>query len=514
MLQSKNSLETKKSKIIAVITLGIWLAIVIFITTRHEFWRDEVRSLSLARAAVFPTDLYGLTQYEGHPVLWYLLLYIGKVITDVPLILPIISITIAFAAMVVFMFFAPFPYWFRCLFIFCGLPLYEYSVMARNYGISMLLLFVAAALYRNRNKHPLWLAFVLALLANTNVFSAILVCLIAAIWAWDIVIQPRKESIRAKSSTLSLAFIIIIAGVLLCLAFALPRENTILVSVNDFSVQDLIESFLIVVRQPGESFITIVPDGVSPLVTSLLLYLAIFGLLYQPTFFLAALGGMIALGIFFNVIHLAAYRNQGLYLVFLIFLYWISIAAANGKTITRIKHLLFNTGLYVAMLALVLGNIAEGKTLISEDINMQRSSSKAFGEFLNASQIYQDAIIVPEPDYLLESLPYYTSNQMYFPREQRFGTTVSWTTKPNASLSLGELLLTARDLKLQLDQPVLIVIGHMDFGKDESEKIKYSYNKVFVWDEEEFAAFEETTTLIAVFDAAYSDENYRVYEIK
>jgi hypothetical protein len=514
LVQSKNSLDTTKSKIITVSTLGVWLAIVIFITTRHEFWRDEVRALSLARAAIFPTDLYGLIQYEGHPVLWYLLLYIGKTIVDIPLILPIISIAIAFAAMAIFMFFAPFPFWFRCLFIFCGLPLYEYSVMARNYGISVLLMFVAAVLYRNRYKYPLWLAFTLALLANTNLPSTILVCLITAIWAWDVIIQPKKESVRVQMSSLFLALIIIFAGVLLCLAFAWPRENTILVSVNDFSLQDFVEIFQAVVSQPGESFSTIVPKVASPIVASLLLYLAIFGLLFRVPLILAALGAMTSLGVFYSAINLGAYRNQGLFLVFLIFLYWISIEVADDKKITRTKQLLFNAGLYIAMFVLILGNIAVGKTIIIDDITMERSSNEAFGEFLSSSLTYQDAIIVPEPDYLLESLPYYAPNLMYLPREQRFGTTVSWTTEAKAHLSLGELLSTAHTLKTRSDQPVLIVIGHMDFGTDESGKQKFSYNKVFAWNEEEFAEFEETATLVAVFDAAYGDENYRVYEIR
>jgi len=189
LAQSKYPFADAKHALVAVAILGIWLAMVIFTVTRHEFWRDEVRALSTARAASSPLDLFGLTKYGGHPILWYLLLYIGKSIVDTPLVLPVISVIIAFAAVAVFMFFAPFPLWIRCLFIFSALPLYEYSVMARNYGISMLLLFVAAVLYRNRARHSMSLAFVLVLLANTNVHSAMLVCLIGALWAWDVVVE-------------------------------------------------------------------------------------------------------------------------------------------------------------------------------------------------------------------------------------------------------------------------------------------------------------------------------------
>jgi hypothetical protein len=106
--RSKESFTSTKSAILGVAILAIWLTVVVFTTTKHEFWQDEVRALSLARAAISPLDLYGLTQYDGHPVLWYLLLYIGKSIVDTPLVLPVTSILIAFAAVAVFMFFRRF----------------------------------------------------------------------------------------------------------------------------------------------------------------------------------------------------------------------------------------------------------------------------------------------------------------------------------------------------------------------------------------------------------------------
>ena len=106
-----------KSVIVTIVVLGIWLAGVILTATRHEFWRDEVRALSLARAAVSPLDLYRLTQYEGHPILWYLLLYIGKSIFDTPLVLPTMSIVIAFASVSFFMFYSPFPFLIKVLFL-------------------------------------------------------------------------------------------------------------------------------------------------------------------------------------------------------------------------------------------------------------------------------------------------------------------------------------------------------------------------------------------------------------
>ena len=124
--------------IVTAILLGLWLAVVIFTALRHEYWRDEVRAWSLAREATSPLDLFHRIRYEGHPILWYLLLYVGKSIVDTPLVLPITSIVIASAAVTIFMLRSPFPLWMKASFLFSALPLYVYSVKARNYAYQVL----------------------------------------------------------------------------------------------------------------------------------------------------------------------------------------------------------------------------------------------------------------------------------------------------------------------------------------------------------------------------------------
>ncbi|MBN1830689.1 MAG: hypothetical protein JW896_01100 [Deltaproteobacteria bacterium] len=513
--RSKDSIDSTKSAIVAIAILGIWLTIVIFTATRHEFWRDEVRALSLARAAFSPLDLFELTRHEGHPILWFLLLYIGKSIVDTQLILPIISISVAFAAVVIFLFFSPFPFWIRCLFIFSALPFFYYSVIARNYGISMLLMFVVAMIYRNRGQYPLLMASVLALLANTNIHSAILVCLIAALWAYDTIIEQRPASVRRLGFSFYLSFVIVFAGVLLCVLFTMPTsEDSTSTPMHGISVRNLFYSFVEAVLRPGQTFYALMPK-VPPFVISLLLYLAVFGLIHRPNLALAALGSLIAFGVIFRVFYGGSYRHQGLFLVFLLFLYWLFIESLNnGKAIKGIKIFLFYTGFYVSVLSLIFWNVHKTTVSVWGDINLEISSSKAFGEFLNTSESYRDAIIVPEPDYLLESLPYYANNRIYIPREHRFGTTVSWTTKSNQHLSLGELLSLAMDLKINFDQPVFIVLGHLEIYKYEHRKKNYSYNKIFTWNADEFAEFNRLTIPVAKFMSAHSDENYFVYAIK
>jgi hypothetical protein len=510
---SNDLLVRRKGIVFSVVLLVVWLAGVIFTTTAHEYFRDEVRIFSLARAATSPLHLFELMKYDGHPILWYLMIYLARLIADTPLVLPTTSIIIAFAAVAIFMFSAPFPLWFRGLFIFGSFAFYEYSVMARNYGISMLLLFAFAALYVHRAKHPWLLAVTLALLANTNVHSAVLASLLAGVWVWDTIMEKKTLSITVLGPSLYAPLIIVGAGLLLCAATVIPDRSTTMTDVYSVGPKDVASSFASAVMHPGHSFPRLMLPRLRS-VDDLILYVAVLGLIPCVHLFLAALSGQVALGMLFGLVYAGGDRHQGLFLVFLLSLYWIAIKSPGREEANKIKRLLFNAGLYGAVLILLSESLVLAERKITADIRMERSSSKAFGEFLNGSPTYRRAIIVPEPDYLMESLPYYAKNPIYLVREQRFGTAVSWTSDSRPRLSLGDLLSAARQLKESYRGPVLIVLGHWDLDTSDHGEKWFAYKKFFSWSTAEVTELKRSTEVAAEFNSAMSNENYRVYMLK
>jgi hypothetical protein len=513
-LQSKNSLTNQKTILLTTIILLFWLAVVIFTESRHEFWRDEIRALTLVQEAGNPLDLIKLIRYEGHPLLWYLLLYIGKSLINTQLILPITSILIAFAAVSIFMFYSPFPLWFRTLFIFNAFPLYEYSVMARNYGITMLLLFIAATLYRKRRQHPFLLAFVLALMANTNVHAVILSGLIAVIWVWDFLTEKRETPLKIPWRTLILPMLIILAGIVLCIFVILPPKDSILIRANQsHTLRELLLTLFNAVFRPDITFDKIMPEAFPSLGIVFLFLASAFGLLRKPLLMLAALAGQTVMGLTFLLAYSGKYRHQGLFLIFLVGLYWLFNVAKEKQSQHKIINLIYKAG-FLSLTILIIGNIFTVKTTVISDIKIAASASKQFGNFLNQSETFRDAIILPEPDYMMESLPYYSNNSIYLPREDRFGKTTSWSNEAGTFLTLGDLLTTARKLKSQYNKPVLIAIGHWDINFDEADEIHYSYNKIFAWNENDVADFKQSTEFVTEFSPAFTGEKYRVYELK
>ena len=131
-------------------------------------------ALSLARSAANPYDLVQ-TQLvnEGHPALWHLLLWTALCISDNAVVLKVVSIMVALLFSGLFFFGSPFPLPHRILFLCGHLPLYLYAVVARNYGISVVFLFLIAMEYSRPRRASPWIVGVCnALLANTNIYGA------------------------------------------------------------------------------------------------------------------------------------------------------------------------------------------------------------------------------------------------------------------------------------------------------------------------------------------------------
>jgi hypothetical protein len=516
LLRTTKPLQSRRTAIPAILVLGVWLAAVVFTETRHEFWRDEVRALSLARAADSPLALYQTVQYDGHPLVWYLILYIGKSIVNTPLVLPIASMGIGFAAVAIFLLFAPMPLWFKGMFIFSAFPFYEYSVMARNYGITMLLLFVIAWVYRNRDRRGWLLALLIALLANTNAHSLIFAGLITAMWAWDVMTGRRAELTIRKVLSLGFFLLIIVGGMGFSILCCMPRENTILTDVRDtLSWNTLFAAVWQSALHPEISFYQIMPDWVPSWMVAILFFLAILGLIKSPVLFLSALLSEIGLGVIFRLVYVGYYRHQGLFLIFVVFLYWIFLEFRRREKTLDICEGFFRIGFFLALPLILFSGILQMRGTAWRDIRMELSSSKALGEFLNSNPVYRNAILLPEPDYIIESVAYYADNDIYLPREKRFSKTVSWTTDSAPTLSLEELMAAARDLNHRYQKPVMIILGHFDLDLSKPGEKQYSYNKIFTWDANSSEDFRKNTEFLAEFkNSLDEDEKYQVYALR
>jgi len=114
----------------ALVITAVFFVIALIGILNHEMWRDEFEPWLIARNANSFIQLYENWRYEGHPLLWYLLLYILTRISTNPVLMQLLHISFATASVYLFSRFNGFSILQKTLFAFGYYSIYEYSVIS------------------------------------------------------------------------------------------------------------------------------------------------------------------------------------------------------------------------------------------------------------------------------------------------------------------------------------------------------------------------------------------------
>jgi len=146
-----------------------------FTTFHHEMWRDEMGPWLIARDSHSLLDIFHNIRYDGHPSLWYILLWPLTRLTADPEAMKVLNLVLSAGAIFLIARYAPAPWWIRLIASLGYYPVYEYGSIARNYSLGLLALAAFCALFPCRREHPLLLGAILLIAAN----SSMLACLLA-----------------------------------------------------------------------------------------------------------------------------------------------------------------------------------------------------------------------------------------------------------------------------------------------------------------------------------------------
>ena len=161
----------------------------------HEPWSNEAQAWLLARELSIPKLLLYYLRYEGHPALWYLVLWGPAHLHWSYAAMSWISAAIAAAGIYVLLRFSPFPFYLRALLPFTYFLAYQYGVVARSYVLFPLLCFLIAHVYRLAKPRPVPMAVLLALLANVSVHGTLVACALAVAYCWELFRRRRTAAI-------------------------------------------------------------------------------------------------------------------------------------------------------------------------------------------------------------------------------------------------------------------------------------------------------------------------------
>jgi len=389
-----------------------------------------------------------------------------------------------------------------------------------------MLMFVFAALYRRFRARGVALGVVLFLLANCNVHSALLVGAWLLFWLVDLWLDKPRDPAALRNFVLNA--VIAFAGVAACAATVYPPTNDLLqLDLGDTPIaRAALEGLLL----PGSTFgelmgltklLDLLPMPIlifpAQALLSLILVGSTLGLVRRPAALVAALVALVGLSCLFAVLYRGAYRHQALWLVFLMSLYWIAMAdparqiGGAGPWMQRLRVLgvrVFGLMLVVQMLygAVMFERIAkDGKP---------ESRSGDLAQLIVHKPELSDAIIVADPDYLVDPLAYYgLRNPTYLMREQRFGNIVTFTRSARLNLSLDDILHEARRLRGDHGRPVVILLNQRLDPSQPSQAIKESYGWRLTTTPEQVRTFLSSTRKLASFGpvTCCSEETFDVY---
>ncbi|MBP5581687.1 MAG: hypothetical protein J6X85_07890 [Ruminococcus sp.] len=226
----------RKDFISDLIVFLIYTAGIITVTAFHELGFDECQAWLIAKSAPYKDILTYIPHYEGHPPLWHLILSVfAKNGAPPDLTLKAVNTVFSAGAMALLIFRSPFPKIVRRLLPFNFYFFYQYGVLSRPYSLAMLVFFLLAITYKDRNTQPWRYILSMALLCLVSAYGIMLAGGLCIAWTIEIIselVRNRKLKLFWQDKRFySLCFILVTAAVLIMLI--IPADDCYYTGIED-----------------------------------------------------------------------------------------------------------------------------------------------------------------------------------------------------------------------------------------------------------------------------------------
>lgn len=407
----KATVENKESSLLPTLqkllypVFGIYILAVIIGVINHESWADEAQSWMVARDNSL-ISLFKHLPREGHPPLWYLILFpfahAGLPYEVEKWIAAIITVS----GVWLLMFRSKLPVSLKLLLPFTYVLFYEYPAFGRNYCLVILLLSIIISLYPKRFDKPWLYALAVIGLYNSHVLIITFCVGLTGLYLLD-GIQYKK----LKSANIG-AFLLMCSGPLY-VVFLTKAEIA-----NHFGQYITDHAGKMSAAITGGILI----EGNAGL--ALILFITITLLLIQrPKALLLALAG------FAGVFYIMAYKYGGttrhfaMLLVVLMGSYGIAEYYKNdaANILKNVNQNLLQWGAYGLCLVILL-QLPQTISRYKTDMNELYSDARNAGDFI-AGNFDKNSIIVGwQSTSCLSVMPYLPGRKLYMAEVERYGT--------------------------------------------------------------------------------------------
>lgn len=448
----------------------------------HELWRDEMQAWLIARDMDGPLAIIRHCRYEGHPPLWYLLLWPLTLLTSNPAAMQVLTWLLAITTFGLLVIYGPFTRTQKLLLTVNYYLLFQYGVVCRNYLPGILALFLACVFSLGSRPRMKLAAACLGLASLASVHTLILaVAMAIGLWLvpW---LSSRLHRLRShpgftfwrehapSTRALIAAGAILAAGILLSVAAMIPAEDTYYYPAHIWMLHWNAERIVRIGMAIAASHITLprppfyfwLPPwdvGLSATLSALgaIGWLGCASLFVRShralLTYLVGSGGLL---LFFYVKYLGAYRHTGLLFIAFLLCFWIYKKDATLPAAPRFRYR--DTILGTVLTVLLLAQAVTGLHALHKDILRPFSGSKNTARIIREHDL-QDAFIAVAPDWKGAPLSGYLQRELFYPHVNRIGSFTKWDRERLDEMTDDEVLHVTAKATAGI-RPVVLVLRH------------------------------------------------------
>lgn len=501
----------KKNKINLVVML-CYSIITFIILLFHESWRDEAQAWLIARDLNI-IDIFGQMKYEGHPVIWYLILVPFAKLGLPYVTVKIVSWLICNIAVWLILKKAPFNLFLKILFIFSMPMLYLYPAIARSYCLIPLAITLVAIYFEQRHEKPIQYILSILFLANTHVIMYGMVGILLLLFYIEELIQNRKTNSKEQKKKVYISLIVIIAGLNLTLIPILISMTTN----TDVSLISNTSIFENTLEKMENAYNEIFGGcfGREELVTNITAIALLILLLYETRYHFKNSLIIIATVGFQFLIYTYVYKGSeqrvSTLILLMMFIFWIQKHKKsikdnkkdedkelinNQKYIKRQrrKEKLTDIAEYILVFVLII-NIANGIYGVNKEIKTNYSSAYETAEWIK-SNLEDDSIFICTSMPLSSAIiPYINRDAFWSPQTLDNFSFTSWDENYRTGYSLKDLQKRVKE----------------NFEENQNLYLIYTYD----FNEETMKSLEEQGYLTKIFESNVAvQEEYTIYKIE
>lgn len=383
-----------------IFLLLLWLMIACLSLSFHEIWRDEAQAWCIVRDSSF-IDICKMARIEGHPILWYLFLFVPAKMGFSVLSMQIISLLLIFAAVYLVLFKSPFSKFEKFIIIFSAGFIYYLPIVARNYSLIPLFLFILAILHPKRSKYPIFYSLIIVLLSHSHLYMLGFCFILAFLF----LIENRRKILPISILTVNFFILFFVFFKVYDINYALMPDVRMGLSFSQILtiIPKILTYYLMQYSAFTRNYFSII--SIILFYPFLFMFLSAIYKCSKKIFIIAAVS-LSYMFLIFSKVYFNGILYQKIYLIFLILIFCFWIAKAEAKKLASYGiiafYVLFSISCLISPVSLIY------------DIKYNFSNGKQIAQYIKTNLNNEEEFIAFGNPYLYSSIAAYLPKRKFY----------------------------------------------------------------------------------------------------